>query len=94
MASRVTSEDIIKINEVYFRLGTYAATARETGFAASTVKKYIINGYVPAAQIVYNDKIIELPPATSIILQNLPTLLTVTPLEWEGIEELRREILI
>lgn len=41
----VTQNDIKEINRLYAELGTYAATARATGFAPSTVKKYVIPGY-------------------------------------------------
>lgn len=41
MARRVTPEDITKFHELYARLGTYAAVARETGFSASTVGRYV-----------------------------------------------------
>lgn len=40
--ARVTEEDKIKFNELYAKLGTYAAVARETGFSASTVRRYVI----------------------------------------------------
>ena len=46
MANKITQSDIENINEAYLRLGTYAAVSREVGFAASTVKKYIIPNYV------------------------------------------------
>ena len=49
MAKRVTNDDIIQINEVYAAVGTYAETARQTGFSASTVKKYVNVDYVPQA---------------------------------------------
>ena len=42
MASKVTNEDILRINELYYKHKTYAEVARQTGFAASTVKKYVI----------------------------------------------------
>ena len=45
MANKITNEDIININKVYLRVGTYAAAARELGFSAGTVKKYIIPGF-------------------------------------------------
>ena len=41
MASKVTNEDILRINELYYKHKTYAEVARQTGFAASTVKKYV-----------------------------------------------------
>ena len=37
----VTHDDIININKLYKELKTYAAVSRATGFAPSTVKKYI-----------------------------------------------------
>lgn len=50
MARKVTPEDIKNFNELYLKLKTYAAVARETGFSASTVKKYIIPNYVSVSQ--------------------------------------------
>lgn len=44
---RVTKDDVIKINELYLKHKTYAAVARETGFAPSTVKKYVDPNFVP-----------------------------------------------
>ena len=49
--ARVTQEDIIHINDVYYKCRTYAETARQTGFSASTVKKYVIVGYTPAENV-------------------------------------------
>ena len=45
---RVSPDDIINFNNLYLKYRTYAGVARETGFSASTVKKYIIPGYEPA----------------------------------------------
>ena len=45
MANKVTHKDIILFNELYLKLKTYAAVARETGFSASTVSKYIDHNY-------------------------------------------------
>lgn len=45
MANKVTNEDVININKLYLKMGTYAAVARELGFSAGTVKKYIIPGF-------------------------------------------------
>ena len=49
--ARVTQEDIVHINDVYYKCRTYAETARQTGFSASTVKKYVIAGYEPAKNV-------------------------------------------
>lgn len=44
---RITNEDILQINSLYFQYKTYAEVARQTGFAASTVKKYVIKNWEP-----------------------------------------------
>ena len=49
MASKVTNEDILRINELYYKHKTYAEVARQTGFSAGTVKKYVIKGWEPVA---------------------------------------------
>ena len=41
MATKVTQELISKMVELYNKLGTYAAVAREIGISASTCSKYI-----------------------------------------------------
>ena len=38
---RVTPEDIVIFHELYSKFGTYARVARETGFSASTIGRYI-----------------------------------------------------
>ena len=50
MASKVTNEDILRINELYYKYKVYAEVARQTGFAASTVKKYVIPGWQPVLE--------------------------------------------
>lgn len=47
MASKVTNEDILRINELYYKHKTYAEVARQTGFAASTIKKYVDKNWEP-----------------------------------------------
>lgn len=46
---KITPELIIKINELYCKIGTYAGVSRELGGSpsATTVKKYIIKDYIP-----------------------------------------------
>ena len=41
--SKVTQKDIEQFSELYSKLGSYAAVARETGFSSSTVAKYLKN---------------------------------------------------
>ena len=51
---RVTDEDKIQFNELYLQCGTYAEVARQTGFSASTVKRYIISNYVSVNAVAEN----------------------------------------
>ena len=41
MATRITPEEIVRINQLYNKYGTYAAVAREIGRSASAVAKYV-----------------------------------------------------
>ena len=54
MAKRVTPEDIITINETYLICKSYSATAKATGWSASTVAKYVDKNYVPKDEIGEN----------------------------------------
>ena len=60
--ARVTSEDILRMNEVYYKTHVFAEVARQTGFSASTVRKYVDVNWKP----VELDKIIKFD------LNNLP----------------------
>ncbi len=62
MAKKVTQEDIIKINDLYYELKNKAAVARATGFSASTVAKYIIKDYLPKEKVKIEHFNEELPP--------------------------------
>lgn len=45
MATRITPDEIVKMNQLYNKYGTYAAVAREVGRSASAVAKYVkLNG--------------------------------------------------
>lgn len=97
MANRVTENDKIKINELYVKLKTYAAVARETGFSASTVKKYVVPGYIPQEKIIIRKFEGEIPDSFPPLPKNpheWKELLKLSPEEIKGIEELRKEVLI
>ena len=53
--ARVTSEDILRMNEIYYKTHVFAEVARQTGFSASTVRKYVDVNWKP----VELDKIIK-----------------------------------
>lgn len=46
MAKKIDNTMIIKINELYKAIGTYAGVSRELGIAPSTVKKYVDQNYI------------------------------------------------
>lgn len=94
MAKRVTQEDIIKINELYLKLKTKAAVARETGFSASTVSKYIIADYKPAAAIEKKKFTGELPEFDEMIfmIDDWTPLLEISDEEMDEICELWGEL--
>lgn len=105
MARRVSSEDIIEMNELYLKLGTYAAVARATGFSPSTVKKYIKSDYIAAdtRKLIKFDKEIadldgESKEAKDIIdlfgYKSWDLLGKLSPEEEKEIEELWKEMYI
>lgn len=46
-APRITPEEIIEMQRLYRKLGTYAAVARKVGRSASSVSKYVQMKGVP-----------------------------------------------
>lgn len=95
MANRVTDLDKIRINELYLEYGTKAAVARELGFSASTVAKYIIPNYNPVKISTEQKKRIE--PSLNLEIFNISNwnhLLDLSDEEKEDMEVLRKEISI
>lgn len=100
MANKVTNEDILHMNELYYKYKVYAEVARQTGFSASTVKKYIIPGWEP----VQNENIVrfdltQLPDFTVAAktfmgINNYGLLCVLTEEEKEGIKELWKELAV
>lgn len=50
MAKRVTVDDIRQMNDIYYVHKSYAEVARQTGWSASTVAKYVDKNYLPEEQ--------------------------------------------
>lgn len=96
MANKVTNEDILRINEIYYKTHTYAETARQTGFAASTVKKYIIPNWAPiAVETIKRFNLNDLPEFNTAVFKgitNYGNLCTLVEYEKAEIEELWREM--
>lgn len=63
MAQKVTLQDIKKMNEIYYNCHNYAEVARQTGWSAATVKKYIDKNYKPIdeSKIIRFDSEVDLP---------------------------------
>ena len=62
MARRVSVDDIRQMNEIYYQCKSYAETARQTGWSASTVRVYIDKNFSP----VLEDKIHRFNPDTEM----------------------------
>lgn len=83
----ITSEKIKEINERFYICGVKAQVAREMGISASTVAKYIVDGYVPEGEIEREE--IDLEEARRIIEDYIPDF---TKLSLELEEEEKKEI--
>lgn len=98
MAKRVGVEDIQRINELYYKYKTYAEVARQTGFAPSTVKKYVDPNWQPLNEIeVVKFTKDDLPDFTTDIfhgVKNFGDLCVLSEEERKEIEELWKELSI
>lgn len=96
MAKRVTQEDIIRFNELYHtKYHTYAAVARETGFSAGTVSRYIKKDYTPMAELQVKKVTLDIVPAADkSILTNISELSILSEEEKTEMEELWKELSI
>lgn len=98
MAKRVSQKDIIQINSLYKELKTYAAVSRQTGFAPSTVKKYVDPNWQPLNEIeVVKFTKDDLPDFTTDIfrgVKNFGDLCVLSEEERKEIEELWKELSI
>lgn len=100
MANRVTNEDILVFNEIYYKTKNYAQVARETGFSASTVRKYIDKNWQPIAmENVVHFNLEQLPDFKEAVeifrgIENYGFLCQLTSLEKEGIKELWKELAV
>lgn len=98
MARAITEEEKLKMNELYLKIGTYSGVAKEIGCAPSTVKKYIIPGFVPEDKV--EKKIFkweDLPEFSTEGLRNIDnwgSLCVLSSKEKEEIRELWSELSI
>lgn len=100
MASKVTNEDILRINELYYKHKTYAEVARQTGFSAGTVKKYVNKNWTPV--VIENIKRFDmalLPDFQKAVeifrgISNYGNLCVLTDYEKSEIKELWEELAV
>lgn len=102
MANKITQEQIIRLNELYLKIGTYSGVSRAMGGSPSptTVKKYIIPNYVLQEKIEakkFDRKLV--PPFEEVLnmfkgLDNYGVLCTLSEIEEIEIEELWEELLV
>lgn len=98
MANKVTNEDILRINELYYKHKVYAEVARQTGFSASTVKKYVIPNWAPVqTENIIRFDIAQLPEPTSAVeifrgISNYGYLCVLTEYEKEEMKKLWEEL--
>lgn len=97
MARKVTQDDILVINQLYYKTKVYAEVARQTGFSATTVKKYVIPGWQPPITDDIKRFEGELPPINHEIfkrIENYGDLCVYSDAEFEEIRELWEELMI
>ena len=96
--ARVTSEDILCMNEIYYKTHVFAEVARQTGFSASTVRKYIDVNWKP----IENENIIkfdmnDLPEFDTTCfkgIENYGDLCVLTEREQDEMKELLKELVV
>ena len=100
MAKRVTQEDILAFNSLYYKTRNYAQVARETGFSSSTVKKYIDKNWKPVeVENITRFELSSLPDYKEVVkifrgVDNYGYLCQLTPEENEEIKELWKELAV
>ena len=96
--ARVTSEDLLRMNEIYYKTHVFAEVARQTGFSASTVRKYIDVNWKP----IENENIIkfnmnDLPEFDTTCfkgIENYGDLCVLTEREQDEMKELLKELVV
>lgn len=95
MATAVSKEEILKMNELYKELKTYSAVARAVGRTPGTVKRYIVDDFVPQDEIVivsFDESLICDVPDLSGYSDNFGVLCEIWSEERDDYEALHSEI--
>ena len=98
MARKVTNEDIKLMNDIYYRTKSYAETARQTGWSAGTVSKYVDKNYTPIAEVEVKhfdiNGLPEFDTSAFVGVDNLGELCVMSDEEKEEMKELWKELVI
>ena len=86
---RVADNDVILMNQLYLKFGTYSRVAKETGVSASTVKKYIIPNFRENLEIVKFDASLISAPARKIKIEEVGELCMLSENEFDEIYEFK-----
>lgn len=99
MARKVTQEDIQYMNDLYYLHRSYTEVAKQSGWSAATVRKYVVKDYVPldAKTQVHFDPDKDLPPFDSVLtrfaqVDNFGDLCVLSDDEKKEIEDLWKEL--
>lgn len=95
--AKVTPQDIQSFNERYYACRNFAQIARETGFSASTVRKYVQKDWTPPCteqQITFSDEMFSPYLERFNGLQNFGDICELSSAEQVEIEELWKEMSI
>ena len=96
--ARVTSEDILCMNEIYYKTRVFAEVARQTGFSASTVRKYVDVNWKPVvSENIIRFEMEDLPEFDTTCFKgvdNYGDLCVLTGREQEEMKELWKELAV
>lgn len=96
--ARVTNEDILRMNEIYYKTHVFAEVARQTGFSASTVRKYVDVNWKPVeVENIVRFDMAQLPDFDSSAfkgIKNYGELCVLTECEKEELKELWKELAV
>jgi hypothetical protein len=96
MARKVSIDDIRQMNEIYYKCKSYAETARQTGWSASTVSKYVDKNYqpVPKEDIRHFEGVLPQfdEEMLDVLCNTFDTVCVLSKKEIEEIEELWKEL--
>ena len=96
--ARVTSEDILRMNEIYYKTHVFAEVARQTGFSASTVRKYVdVNWRPVVSENIIRFEMDDLPEFDTTCfkgIDNYGDLCVLTEHEQEEMKELWKELAV